>query len=87
MLLDFTDAFYINTGVTKYAYLLADDSAQEDAAANLRGAAKRIRATQNFMHARGMAGNVNYRELQARDLRVRLHYIGLCSWAALFFCP
>jgi len=32
----------------------------------LREAAQRIRATQNVMHARGMAEDVNYRELLTR---------------------
>ena len=43
-----------------------DDSVLEEAIANLREAAQRIRATQNVMHSRGMTENVNYRELQMR---------------------
>jgi hypothetical protein len=43
-----------------------EDSVLEGAIANLRGAAQRIRATQNLMHARGMTEGVNYRELLVR---------------------
>jgi hypothetical protein len=43
-----------------------DDSVLEEAIANLREAAQRIRATQNVMHSQGMTENVNYRELQMR---------------------
>jgi hypothetical protein len=41
-------------------------SVLEEAKDNLRGAAQRIRATQNVMHARGMTEEVNYRELLTR---------------------
>jgi hypothetical protein len=43
-----------------------EDSVLEEAVDNLRGAAQRIRATQNVMHARGMTEEVNYRELVTR---------------------
>ena len=43
-----------------------EDSVLEEAIANLREAAQRIRATQNVMHSQGMTENVNYRELQMR---------------------
>ena len=43
-----------------------EDSVLEEALDNLREAAQRIRATQNLMHARGMAEGVNYRELLTR---------------------
>ena len=43
-----------------------EDSVLEEAIANLREAAQRIRATQNLMHSQGMTENVNYRELQMR---------------------
>ena len=38
----------------------------QEANANLREAAKRIRATQNVMYARGMTEEANYRELLTR---------------------
>ena len=38
----------------------------EEAIANLREAAQRIRATQNLMHARGMTEGENNRELLVR---------------------
>ena len=43
-----------------------EDSVLEEAIANLREAAQRIRATQNVMHSQGMTENVNYRELLMR---------------------
>ncbi len=43
-----------------------EDSALEEAIDNLREAAQRIHATQNLMHAQGMAEDVNYRELLTR---------------------
>ncbi len=43
-----------------------EDSVLEEAIANLREAAQRIRATQNLMHSQGMTENVNYRELLTR---------------------
>ena len=43
-----------------------DDSVLEEAIANLREAAQRVRATQNLMHSQGMTENVNYRELLMR---------------------
>ena len=43
-----------------------EESALEEAIANLREAAQRIRATQNLMHSQGMTENVNYRELLMR---------------------
>ncbi len=43
-----------------------EDSVLEEAIANLREAAQRIRATQNLMHARGMTEDENYRELLVR---------------------
>ena len=38
----------------------------EEASANPREAAQRIRVTQNLLHTRGMAEDVNYRELLTR---------------------
>ena len=46
--------------------VINEDSVLEEAIANLRGAAQRIRATQNVMHSQGMTENVNYRELVTR---------------------
>ncbi len=43
-----------------------EDSVLEETTDNLREAARRIRATQNLMHARGMTGDANYRELLTR---------------------
>ena len=43
-----------------------EDSGLEEAMDNLRGAAQRIRATQNLIHSQGMTENVNYRELITR---------------------
>ena len=43
-----------------------EDSVLEEAVYNLRDAARRIRATQNVMHARGMTEGANYRELLTR---------------------
>jgi two-component sensor histidine kinase len=43
-----------------------EDSVLEEAIANLREAAQRVRATQNLMHSQGMTENVNYRELLMR---------------------
>ena len=43
-----------------------EESVLEEAIANLREAAQRIRATQNLMHSRGMTEEVNYRELLTR---------------------
>jgi hypothetical protein len=43
-----------------------EESVLEEAIANLREAAQRIRATQNLMHAQGMTEEVNYRELLMR---------------------
>ncbi len=43
-----------------------EDSVLEEAIANLREYAQRIRATQNLMHARGMTEDVHYRELLTR---------------------
>ena len=43
-----------------------EDSVLEEAIADLREAAQRIRATQNLMHSQGMTENVNYRELLMR---------------------
>ena len=43
-----------------------EDSVLEEAIANLREAAQKVRATQNLMHSQGMAENVNYRELLTR---------------------
>ena len=43
-----------------------EDSILEEAIANLREYAQRIRATQNLMHARGMTEDMNYRELLTR---------------------
>jgi hypothetical protein len=45
---------------------MTDDSVLEEAIANLREAALRIRATQNLMHARGITEEVNYQELLTR---------------------
>jgi hypothetical protein len=46
--------------------VINEDSVLEEAIANLRGAAQRIRATQNVMHSSGMTQDVNYRELVMR---------------------
>jgi len=43
-----------------------EESVLEEAIANLRDAAQRVRATQNLMHSQGMTENVNYRELLMR---------------------
>jgi hypothetical protein len=43
-----------------------EDSVLEEAIANIREAAQRVRATQNLMHTRGMTENVNCRELLTR---------------------
>jgi len=43
-----------------------EESVLEEAIANLREAAQRIRATQNLMHSRDMTEVVNYRELLVR---------------------
>ena len=43
-----------------------NSSVLEEAIANLREAAHRIRTTQNVMHSQGMTENVNYRELLMR---------------------
>ena len=43
-----------------------EESLLEEAIANLREAAQRIRATQNLMRAQGMAEDENYRELLTR---------------------
>ena len=43
-----------------------EESVLEEAIANLREAAQRIRATQNVMYARGMTEEANYRELLTR---------------------
>ena len=43
-----------------------EDSVLEEAIANLRDAAQRIRATQNLMHSQRMTQDVNYWELQMR---------------------
>ncbi len=43
-----------------------EESVLDEASAYPRGAAQRIRATQNLMHTRGMAEDVNYRELLTR---------------------
>jgi hypothetical protein len=43
-----------------------EESVLDEAIANLREAAQRIRATQNVMHARGMAEDANYLELLTR---------------------
>jgi hypothetical protein len=45
---------------------MADGSVLEEAIANLREAAQRVRATQNLMHAQGMTKGENYRELLTR---------------------
>jgi hypothetical protein len=42
------------------------DTVLEEALANLREAAQRIRATQNVMHSQGMTESVNYREMVTR---------------------
>ena len=43
-----------------------EESVLEEAIANLREAAQRIRATQHLMHAQGMTEDVHYRELLTR---------------------
>ena len=43
-----------------------EDSVLEEAIANLRDAAQRIRATQNLMHSQRMTQDVNSWELQMR---------------------
>ena len=43
-----------------------EESVLEEAIANLREAAQRVRATQNLMHSQGMTQDVNYRELLMR---------------------
>ena len=43
-----------------------EDSVLEEAIANLRDAAQRIRATQNLMHSQRMTQDANYWELQMR---------------------
>jgi hypothetical protein len=43
-----------------------EESVPEEAIANLREAAQRIRATQNIMHSRAMTEEVNPRELLTR---------------------
>ena len=45
---------------------MTKDSVLEEAIANLRDAAQRVRATQNLMHARGIIEDVHYRELLTR---------------------
>jgi hypothetical protein len=43
-----------------------EESVLEEAIANLRESAQRVRATQNVMHARGMTEEVHYREFLIR---------------------
>jgi hypothetical protein len=43
-----------------------EESVLEEAIANLRESAQRVRATQNVMHARGTTEEVHYRELLIR---------------------
>jgi DNA-binding protein H-NS len=43
-----------------------EESVLEEAIADLRESAQRVRATQNVMHARGMTEEVHYRELLIR---------------------
>ena len=45
------------------SWVTSEDSVPEEAIANLREAAQRIRATQNVMHPRGMTEEMNYQEL------------------------
>jgi hypothetical protein len=43
-----------------------EDSVLEEAIANLREAAQKVRATQNLMHTQGMAENETYHEFLTR---------------------